>query len=142
VLTGSEKLELLLETASTIMAATALGSETELILLNTRLVVNETVFTAEATVVANTVPPTWPTTKDCWLSFSVVDVSKTFERVNSRRAAGPDGILSRVLRACAEQLAGVFTDIFNLSLFQSAVPTCFKMATIVQEEYLCKNAVR
>jgi hypothetical protein len=29
---------------------------------------------------------------------------------------------------CADQLAGVFTDIFNLSLSQSA---CFKMATIV-----------
>jgi hypothetical protein len=28
-------------------------------------------------------------------------------------------------------LAGVFTDIFNLSLSQSAVPTCFKMSTIV-----------
>ena len=26
--------------------------------------------------------------------------------------------------------AGVFTDIFNQSLFQSAVPTCFKRATI------------
>ena len=28
-------------------------------------------------------------------------------------------------------MAGVFTDIFNLSLSQSAVPTFFKMATIV-----------
>ena len=41
------------------------------------------------------------------------------------------GIPSRVLRAYADQLAGVFTDIFNLSLSQSAVPTCFNMATIV-----------
>jgi hypothetical protein len=29
------------------------------------------------------------------------------------------------------ELAGVFTDIFNLSLAQSAVPTWFKMSTIV-----------
>ena len=58
-------------------------------------------------------------------------MSKTFKRVNPRKAAGPDGISSRVLRACADQLAGVFTDIFNLSLSQSAVPTCFKMSTIV-----------
>jgi gmma-aminobutyric acid receptor subunit gamma/cGMP-dependent protein kinase 2 len=28
-------------------------------------------------------------------------------------------------------MAGVFTDIFNSTLSQSAVPTCFKMATIV-----------
>jgi hypothetical protein len=45
--------------------------------------------------------------------------------------AGPDGITSCVLKACEDQLAGVFTDIFNLSLSQSSVPTYFKMATIV-----------
>ena len=62
---------------------------------------------------------------------TAADVSKTFKRVNPRKTAGPDGIPSRVLRACADQLAGVFTDIFNQSLPQSAVPTCFKWATIV-----------
>ena len=56
-------------------------------------------------------------------------MSKTFKRVTPRKAAGPDDIPSRVLRVCADQLAGVFMDIFNIS--QSAVPTCFKMATIV-----------
>ena len=58
-------------------------------------------------------------------------VSKTFKRVNPRKAAGTDGIHSRNLRACADQLAGVLTDIFNLSLSQSVFPTCFKMSTIV-----------
>ncbi|KAK1790663.1 hypothetical protein P4O66_014520, partial [Electrophorus voltai] len=33
-----------------------------------------------------------------------------------RKAAGSDGICGRVLKACADQLAPVFTDIFNLSL--------------------------
>ena len=33
--------------------------------------------------------------------------------------------------ACADQLTGVFTDIFNQSLSQSADPTCLKMSTIV-----------
>ena len=61
----------------------------------------------------------------------MVDVSKTFKRVNPRKAAIHDGIPSRALRACTDQLAGVFMGIFNLSLFLSAVPTCFKMATIV-----------
>ena len=37
----------------------------------------------------------------------------------------------RVLRACADQLAGVFTDIFNMSLIESVIPTCFKQTTIV-----------
>ena len=50
----------------------------------------------------NTVAPTCPTTKDCGLPFSVTDVSKTFKRVNPRRAAGLDSIPSRVLRACAD----------------------------------------
>jgi hypothetical protein len=71
----------------------------------------------------NTVPPTQPATKDCGLSFSVAGVSKTFKRVKPRKAASPDGIPSRVIRACADQLAGVFTDIFNLSLSQFVVPT-------------------
>ena len=79
----------------------------------------------------NTVPLAWPATKACGFSFSVANVSKIFTFVKPRKATGPDGIPSRVLRACADQLAGVFTDIFNQSLFQSAVPTCFKRATIV-----------
>ena len=81
----------------------------------------------------NTVLPSWPANKDCdpSRSFSVADVSKTFKCVNPRKADGPDNIPSRVLRACADQLAGVFTDIFNQCLSQSPVPTCFKMATIV-----------
>jgi hypothetical protein len=53
----------------------------------------------------NTVPPTQPVTKECGLSFSMANVSKTFKRVNPRQAAGPDGIPSRVLRGCADQLA-------------------------------------
>ena len=44
---------------------------------------------------------------------------------------GPDGIPGRMLRASAEQLTGVFKDIFNLSLAQAVVPTSFKTAPIV-----------
>ncbi len=60
------------------------------------------------------------------LSLSVADVTRSFKRVNIRKAVGPDGIPGRVLKACAFQLAGVFTDIFNLSLSLSVVPSCFK----------------
>ncbi len=65
------------------------------------------------------------------LSISVRDVTPFFKRVNIRKAVGPDGIKGRVLRACAFQLARVFTDIFNLSLSLSVVPSCFKKSTIV-----------
>ncbi len=60
------------------------------------------------------------------LTLSVADVTRSFKRVNIRKAVGPDGIPGRVLKACAFQLAGVFTDIFNLSLSLSVVPSCFK----------------
>ena len=71
----------------------------------------------------NTVPLTRPATKACGLSFSVANVGKTFKRVNPRKAASPCGIPSRVLR---DQLA-----VYNQSLSQTVVPTCFKLATIV-----------
>jgi hypothetical protein len=77
------------------------------------------------------VPLTRPGTKTCGLSFTAANTSKTFKHVNHRRAASPGGIPGRVLRACADQLGGVFTNIFNQSLTQSAVPTCFKRVTII-----------
>ena len=40
-------------------------------------------------------------------------------------------IPSSILGTCADKLVGMFTDIFNLSLSQFDVPTCFKMPTIV-----------
>ncbi|KAK1792437.1 hypothetical protein P4O66_012386 [Electrophorus voltai] len=46
------------------------------------------------------------------------DVRRVFQRQNTRKVAGPDGICGKVLKACADQLAPVFPDIFNLSLTQ------------------------
>ncbi|KAK1797973.1 hypothetical protein P4O66_000734 [Electrophorus voltai] len=56
---------------------------------------------------------------------------RVFKRVNTRKAVGPDSICGRVLKACADQLAPVFTDIFNLSLTLGIVPSSFKRSTIV-----------
>ena len=53
---------------------------------------------------------------DCVITLSIADVSKILKQVNIHKAAGPDGLPGLVLRACADQLASVFTDIFNLSL--------------------------
>lgn len=58
-------------------------------------------------------------------------ISEHDVRVNTRKAAGPDGISGRVLKPCADQLAPVFTEIFNLSLEQSVVPSSFKQSIIV-----------
>ncbi len=65
------------------------------------------------------------------LSISVANVTRSFRRVNIRKAVGPDGIPGRVLKAYAFQLARVFTDIFNLSLSLFVVPACLKKSTIV-----------
>ncbi len=43
------------------------------------------------------------------------------------------GIPGRVLRDCAVELTDVFTDIFNISLSQAVVPTCFKATTIIPD---------
>ncbi|KAI3351732.1 hypothetical protein L3Q82_020240 [Scortum barcoo] len=52
-------------------------------------------------------------------------------RIVVHKAAGPDGIPGRVLRACSGELAEVLTDIFNLSLAHAVVPTCFKSTSII-----------
>ena len=73
-----------------------------------------------------------PTTEEeTPLILAADEVRRALMRVSTRKAAGPDGIPGRVLKACASQLASTFTDIFNLSLAQSTVPVCFKTTTII-----------
>ncbi len=66
--------------------------------------------------------------------------------MNVRKAAGPDGITGRVLRSCADQLAGLFTSIFNESLATSVVPTSFKKSVIIpvpkNSKPSCLNALK
>ncbi|KAI5098259.1 gastrula zinc finger protein XlCGF28.1-like [Silurus meridionalis] len=57
---------------------------------------------------------------------TTAEVRKTLCRVNPWKSAGPENIPGRVLWKCAEQLADVFTDIFNISLSSAVVPTCLK----------------
>ncbi len=65
------------------------------------------------------------------ITVSEDEVRRALKRVNVRKAAGPDGITGRVLRSCADQLAGLFTSIFNESLATSVVPTSFKKYVII-----------
>ena len=66
-----------------------------------------------------------------WSHLSEHSVRREFKKVDPRKAAGPDSVAGRVLKTCAEQLAPVFTALFNLSLAQSIVPTRFKESTII-----------
>ncbi len=65
------------------------------------------------------------------ITVSEDEVRRELRRVNIRKAAGPDGITGRVLRSCADQLAGLFTSIFNESLATSVIPTSFKKSVII-----------
>jgi hypothetical protein len=68
---------------------------------------------------------------NCVITLSVAVVRKAFKQVNIHNAAGPDVLSGHVFKACVEQLESVFTEMFNLSLTQSVIPTCFKQTTIV-----------
>ncbi|KAI2654010.1 putative RNA-directed DNA polymerase from transposon BS [Labeo rohita] len=48
-----------------------------------------------------------------------------------RKASGPDGVSPACLKVCADQLAPVFTQIFNRSLELCLVPNCLKRSTII-----------
>ncbi|KAM7374814.1 hypothetical protein PAMP_007451 [Pampus punctatissimus] len=74
---------------------------------------------------------TTPPPGDQVLSLSLASVRRSLSRINTHKAAGPDNIPGRVLKDCAEELTDVLTDIFNTSLSQAVVPTCFKNTTII-----------
>uniref|UniRef100_A0A3B5QBX0 Reverse transcriptase domain-containing protein n=1 Tax=Xiphophorus maculatus TaxID=8083 RepID=A0A3B5QBX0_XIPMA len=58
-------------------------------------------------------------------------VTSTLRRINTHKAPGPDKVSGQTLKTCADQLAGVFLDIFNLSLQLAMVPECLKSSTII-----------
>eukprot|EP00061_Rhincodon_typus_P009448 g32965.t1 len=67
-------------------------------------------------------------------SVTAADVRLVFLGVNPRKATGPDSIPSRALRSRVDQLAEVFTDIFNITLLKAEVPACFKNTNIIPKE--------
>ncbi|KAI2659609.1 putative RNA-directed DNA polymerase from transposon BS [Labeo rohita] len=76
-------------------------------------------------------PP--PSSGSCTTPLTVTeqDVRRVLLAVNPRKAAGPDGVPGKVLRACAPQLALIFTAISYLSLAQAVIPSCLKSAIII-----------
>ncbi|KAL0153828.1 hypothetical protein M9458_050858 [Cirrhinus mrigala] len=72
-----------------------------------------------------------PPPGDQVMTLSPDSVRRSLSGINARKAPGPDNIPGRVLRDCAVELTDVFTDIFNISLNQAVVPTCFKATTII-----------
>ena len=50
--------------------------------------------------------------------------------VNPRKASGPDGVSSRVIKLCAEQLSSVFSILFNRA-YQEHIPAVWKESCII-----------
>ncbi|KAI3358974.1 hypothetical protein L3Q82_015359 [Scortum barcoo] len=69
--------------------------------------------------------------KDFFIVLQLHQVSSSMKRFNIRKAEGPDKVSGRTLKLCADQLAGVFLDIFNLSLQLATVPVSLKTSIIV-----------
>ncbi|KAI3360605.1 hypothetical protein L3Q82_002474 [Scortum barcoo] len=65
------------------------------------------------------------------LVLQLHQVSSSMKRINIMKAEGPDKVSGRTLKLCADQLAGVFLDIFNLSLQLATVPVSLKTSIIV-----------
>ena len=67
------------------------------------------------------------------------EVRKLLKQQSSRKAAGPDNVSTATLKYCANELATVFTDLFNASLNLHIVPVCFKAASIIPVPKKPKN---
>ena len=68
---------------------------------------------------------------DHHLYITVDEVRKVFQRVKINKAAGPDNISPWTLKTFAQELANVFTSLFNQSLSSESVPESWKSSTIV-----------
>ncbi|KAK3570228.1 hypothetical protein QTP86_017148 [Hemibagrus guttatus] len=65
------------------------------------------------------------------ITVSSAEVHMALRKTNPQNTAGPENIPGQALMVCSLELADVFTDIYNLSLTQALVPTCFKSTTII-----------
>ena len=65
------------------------------------------------------------------LNITSSQVMRELERLNQRKAAGPDHTGPRMLKACAAQLCGVLSHLFNLSLHLQRVPVLWKTSCLV-----------
>ncbi|TWW69303.1 putative RNA-directed DNA polymerase from transposon BS [Takifugu flavidus] len=58
-------------------------------------------------------------------------VRMALKKNRARKATGPDGIHSRLLKSCTDQLCGILSHMFNLSLKLGRVPKLWKKSCIV-----------
>ncbi len=76
-------------------------------------------------------PPATPLSPTPAIQISEDEVRQVFRKQKRKKAPGPDGVTPACLKSCADQLAPIFTKIFNRSLELCEVPSCFKCSTII-----------
>ncbi len=76
-------------------------------------------------------PPATPLSPTPAIQISDDKVCQVFWKHKREKAPGPDGVTPACLKSCADQLAPIFTKIFNRSLELCEVPSCFKCPTII-----------
>ncbi len=76
-------------------------------------------------------PPATPLSPTPALQISEDDVCQVFQKQKRKKALGPDCVTPACLKSCADQLAPIFTQIFNRPLELCEVPSCFKLSTII-----------
>ncbi len=76
-------------------------------------------------------PPATPLSPTPAIQISKDEVRQVFRKQKRKKAPGPDGVTPACLKSCADQLAPIFTKIFNRSLEMCEVPSCFKCSTII-----------
>ena len=89
------------------------------------------IYNADPSFPAETAPLPTDTPLSPPFTVNVADVRTLLKRLSTRKASGPDNISSNTFKNCADQLAPVFADIYNSSLQQCIVPTCFKTSVIM-----------
>ncbi|PIK40697.1 hypothetical protein BSL78_22452 [Apostichopus japonicus] len=81
-----------------------------------------------------------------FLTVTAHQVRAEFSKLNVSKAAGPDGLLPRVLKLCSNQLCNIFAVIFNMSFNTQTVPTLWKRSCIIpipkKNSIACMNDLR
>ena len=69
------------------------------------------------------------------------EVRRIFNKIDSKRAPGPDQISGRVLQKCSEQLSPIFCQLFQKSLDTHYIPKAWKSSLIVPVPKVAKPSV-
>ena len=71
---------------------------------------------------------TFPTMPD--INIAIHGVSKQLSKLNPGKTAGPDNLTSRILKELHNEIAPMFTDIYNSSLREGKVPDDWRNAIV------------